>query len=437
VSTDRLATYRRLVGLAAFRPYLAGALTSQLGDAMASLGFLLLVFQSTHSAAMTTGVVVAEAAPYVLFGLIGGALADRVPTLPALLALDVARALLQVATFVAVLTHHAPYALLLAVVFALQLGGCLFNPAHRALLPEVVPSESLVAANGMLSVGATATPLLAPAVTAAALTTVGAAGFFALDAVTYMVSVACLLRLQNRWPAVRRLTGSVTVSGTLRQVGDFMAVARADALLRTVLLTTFTAVLLSTWARLVGLLLIAEGSSANGGQVYAALLGVHAAMGLLVGVGLPLLARRLGLFHYLAGAAVWGAGIAATGLGLGVGTLVVAVALQGSGAAVAGASRSFLLQTEVDASMRGQGFAAAAVLLYLADLLSVAVFGILATALPADALTLSAGVSLMLVATWHLLRRRGGSELRVRTVPTVPSHPGVSLSATLPAAHKR
>lgn len=58
--------------------YLAGAGISQLGNVLAGLAFLFLSYEITQSASLTTVIAMSQAVPYLLFGLIGGAIADRV-----------------------------------------------------------------------------------------------------------------------------------------------------------------------------------------------------------------------------------------------------------------------------------------------------------------------------------------------------------------------
>jgi len=367
---------------------------SQFGDALARLGFVLVVWEQTRSPLLTAVMAGAEAAPYIVFGPVGGLLADRLPRLAAMLGLDVARCAIQVGVCVAVLADAAPLMLLVLASLTVQLAGCVFNPAQRALAPDLVAPERLVAANGLLSLGESAAPLLAPVFAAALLIAIGPAGFFAVDAITYAISVVCLLRVR---PHERVAPGSShDAPATL---GRFAASLRAAPRLRALLAMTFGAVLFSTWARQIGLLVLADARAQDGAALFTILMAVHAGAGVLAGLALPVLAHRLTLRHYLAGGIVWAAGILACAAPLGIVGLLSAVVLQGVGVAVTAAARSFLLQTELPAHARGQGFAAAASLLYAADLASLAAFGALATVLAPEALMLAAGTAMLAALT--------------------------------------
>lgn len=51
--------------------YLASAGISQLGNVLSGLAFLFLSYELTESGSLTTIVAIAQALPYLLFGLIG------------------------------------------------------------------------------------------------------------------------------------------------------------------------------------------------------------------------------------------------------------------------------------------------------------------------------------------------------------------------------
>jgi len=440
MSTDR--GYRAVLADRRLRPYLLGTVGSAIGSELAQLGFLLVVFQATRSVVLAAGVTIAEAAPYVLFGLIGGALADRLPRLPVMLGLDVARTVLQLVTFVLVLNGDDPYILLLAVVFSLQLGRVFFFPAQLALLAELAPTQQLTAANALAALGTTAAPLLAPAAAAILLATIGPGGFFLVDAATYAFSASCLTVLARRAPksARRAPLGAPIARGvvaqtraTAEQIRQFGRVAWGHRPLRALLLATFACVLLSTWARQIGLLTLAHHISSHPAQLYAIALGVLAAAGLIAGLLLPLISSRLTLSHYAIGAGVWGAGIAASALSTGTDGLLVAAAGQGVGFAIASATRTYQLQTTVPEDMSAQGFAAAAMLLYLADIASLAAFGALSTIVTPALLVGAGGVGTLIVAAIIALGQR--APLRRANSPTPASEPPPQASSTTSGRH--
>jgi len=186
--------------------------------------------------------------------------------------------------------------------------------------------------------------------------------------------------------------------GSWGAVGAFLAVAQREPVLRRLLVSTALVVTASTWARQIGLFLAAD-QTGGGARLYPVLTAAVAAAGLAAGLALPLLVARPMIPSYLAGAAIWAVGIAVTAVPAGASPLVIGGVLQGSGIAVTAASRTFVLQQTLPATMIGRGFAAAAVLLYLADTISHALFALLATVLPLPALLGLAAVGMTATAT--------------------------------------
>jgi len=427
--------YRAVFSNRLLRPYLFGASASAVGDAAALLGFLLVVYQTTGSAAQVTGIALAEAVPYLVFGLVGGAITDRLPRFPVIVGIDALRAALQCGTCLLVATGHAPYAVLVVVVALLQLGGCFVNPARRALLPELTSAELLPAANAVLATATTGAALVAPLAAAALITTAGPAVFFALDAASYLASAASAAVLARRWrqqpegsrapkPVADRAETALRFRGTVRRMAvdmrAFWSMIRGHRELRTLLIGTALVVLATTWARQIGLLLVAAPEDSSG-QLYSLLTAVVAAAGLVAGLVLPPLVRRPEMLTYSLGALIWGVGIGVCVLPWGPAALFVGAGAQGVGFAVTNAARSYVLQTQLASTDRGQGFAAAATALYLADVASIALFGVLTVLAGTGTLMLVAAfaTSAAAVLTWAATRpRRAGGVPAELSQPT-------------------
>lgn len=448
----KLAVYGTLRRNRAFLLFFLGVTASSLGDVIAGLGFLFVAYQLTGSAAATTGAAVAGVVPYVIFGLPGGVLSDYIPRRHVMMALDVTRAVVELIVCALFVAGHLPYLSILAAIFLLQAAGCVFNPSERALLPEIVPAADLAAANALVNVSQSCMPVLAPLITVVLLHLTGLGGFFALDALSYVVSTICLWQLRGALktspqlarrkleagarhePGARISRGrprggempgdvgtapaaapaSVPAPATLtlrsipRQMAVFVRYVGAHRGLRALFLTTFSVIALYTWAWQIGLLLKAQAlAGASGEQLYTSLLGLYAALSIVASLLMPLRWRRLRLGHYLLGAAVWGAGMLAIGLATSTGVLVAAILLVGLGMPICSQTRIYVLQTEVAEQFRGQGFSLSAVALYVANLVGLALFGWLAARqTPLELLFVAAGGGMLLVAAVaHLTQR--------------------------------
>lgn len=95
-------------------------------------------------------VVVAGQIPGVLFGVVGGVLADRWDRRFTMAVTDGLRCLLVLALAVVVATGQARVPVLVAFALALSTIGTLFDASSFAILPDLVPADRLPVANGRM-----------------------------------------------------------------------------------------------------------------------------------------------------------------------------------------------------------------------------------------------------------------------------------------------
>jgi predicted MFS family arabinose efflux permease len=86
----------------------------------------------------------------------------------------------------------------MAITFLLGVGGAMFEPASRAVLPSLVPDTSLQAANGLNTVTNRTALIIGPPAGAFLVTVFSAEAAFAVDSVTFLISVLSLLSLRQR-----------------------------------------------------------------------------------------------------------------------------------------------------------------------------------------------------------------------------------------------
>lgn len=75
------------------RYYMIGASFSNLGNVIAGFAFLFLASDLTESNVHTTGMVISQVFPYLLFGLIGGVIGDWVNKKKLMIMMDLLRGL--------------------------------------------------------------------------------------------------------------------------------------------------------------------------------------------------------------------------------------------------------------------------------------------------------------------------------------------------------
>lgn len=397
--------YRTILRNRSFLFYFLGGSISRLGDVLSGLAFLFLAHDLTQSTWHTTAVVIANIAPYLMFGLAGGVIADWFPKQKLMISIDLVRAPLVCSVF---LLHHADllsYGYLLLVGFLTQSLGCFFNPAHRAVLPLITSSDERSAANSLMDTAHRGVQVISPAITVALLGTAGVAAFFVFDAVTYLVSAVCL--------GLLRLNEKASTTTKKRRLGDiypsileFVSWAKGEATLRKLFLVSFLTVFFNTWVWEVGLLLAVKQLTANGEMWYSTLQGAFGGIVILTNLVIPLLWKRLTLHTYLLGGAVWGMGVFSLAGASHLSLSFLCVAIAGIGMPLAGLSRVYLLQQHVPEDKMGRGFSFNAMLLYLSNLLSLGVFGWISLYLPLASLFLFCGGMMAATGCCHLYRLR-------------------------------
>jgi MFS family permease len=125
--------------------YFSGQSVSQLGSSFTIFAMPLLVYKLTHSATNLAITTAAEFVPYLLFGLVLGAVVDRVDRRRLMLRTAVGQALviatLPVLSLLGVLEVWQIY----AVTFVQSTLGILFSCGEFAAIPALVGEEALVA----------------------------------------------------------------------------------------------------------------------------------------------------------------------------------------------------------------------------------------------------------------------------------------------------
>ena len=174
--------------------------TSNLGDGIRLTALPLLAAAITTNPTAVAGVMAATYLPWLLFGAVGGAIADRSDRRRLIIAVQVSRAACAGVFAVSVAVGGSSLLGLYAVAVCISLGEVVVDGALQAVIPLVTPRDRLDAANGRMG----AAQLLADEVlggpVGALLFAFAAALPFAVDAVTF--GLGALAFTQVRAPQV-------------------------------------------------------------------------------------------------------------------------------------------------------------------------------------------------------------------------------------------
>ncbi|MEV6117925.1 MFS transporter [Streptomyces sp. NPDC052109] len=215
----------------------SAAVISRFGDALRGAALPLLAASLTDRPLLIASVTACGYLPWIVFGLLGGAVADRVDQRRAMWTVDAVRGLLMGAFAVAVALGRASVALLIALAFTLTALQTLFDNASTALLPALVDRQTLGSANARLMTGQKIAGGLIGAPAVPALIAAGAAVPFGADAATFLVAAALVASLRTGAPeGATRPAGSTLrreIAAGLRTLGrdrDLRGLCAATAL---------------------------------------------------------------------------------------------------------------------------------------------------------------------------------------------------------------
>lgn len=191
-----------------FRLLWTGEAVSTLGDQFALIALPWLALVLTGSALALGGVMALMAIPRALFMLVGGVMVDRFSPRKVMLWSNVVRLAAVAVLGSVVLAGGAQLWMLYAFALVFGIADAFFFPAQTAIVPELVSSEQLPSANGIVQGTAQISILVGPvaagvviAAMAGSSSTATAAGIglaLLLDAATFVVSLVTLLFIRPR-----------------------------------------------------------------------------------------------------------------------------------------------------------------------------------------------------------------------------------------------
>lgn len=176
-----------------------GQSVSLLGTQVSVIAIPLTAVSMLHVSAFQVGLLgTAEYLPFLLVALPAGTMADRLSQRRILIASDVGRLACLLSIPVAWWLGHLAVVQLYAVGFLTGALTAFFDIAYQSLVPSLVSTERLTAANARLEVSNSAAQLGGPSIGGALVALLTAPFAILADAVSYAVSVASLLAIRGR-----------------------------------------------------------------------------------------------------------------------------------------------------------------------------------------------------------------------------------------------
>jgi MFS family permease len=195
-----------------------GQSTSAIGSAMTTVALPLVAISTLRAdPAMVALLTAATWLPWLLIGLPAGVWVDRWPRRRTLLIADIVSAAVLAVVPVAAWTGVLTMTMLLVAALLAGAAGVFANVAFNAFLPHLVGADDLMEGNARLQTSASVAMVVGPGLGGLLAQAAGAVSGILIDAVTFLVSAACLLGLRSD-PEPRPAAGDRP--GMLRQIAD-------------------------------------------------------------------------------------------------------------------------------------------------------------------------------------------------------------------------
>jgi len=180
-----------------FRLMWAGAFTSSVGTWMQEVAQNWLILTMTGSTALLGLDAFLGDAPFLLFSLFGGVMADRVDRRQLLLRSQYVQMASATLLAVLLLANAVQVWMILTLSFVVGLAQSFGGPAYQALVPTLVDKEDLPNAIALNSIQFNLARVIGPVIAGIAFYKLGAAACFGLNALSFLAPIAALLVLQR------------------------------------------------------------------------------------------------------------------------------------------------------------------------------------------------------------------------------------------------
>jgi MFS family permease len=174
----------------------SGQVISGMGNQITRVALPFQVYVLTGSTLAIGALTLFQLIPILLFALGAGSLADAVDRRRLLMVTQTGLATCSTVLVLLALNGHPPVAALFAVAFLAAGLGAVDQPTRASTIPRLVPKERLPAAIALNQLNFQTASIVGPAAGGLLIATVGIAGAFAIDVVTFVASLAALVAIR-------------------------------------------------------------------------------------------------------------------------------------------------------------------------------------------------------------------------------------------------
>jgi MFS family permease len=180
-----------------FRLLYIGQLISFIGSMVSYMAVPYQVYQLTHSNAWVGAMGLAQLVPVLVFGLLGGAYADRINRRQLMLWCEGAMALIVALLLANSLLRSPSLTAIFVLVAALQAIDAFHTPAMEALTQKLVEPSEYPAAGALGSFRGSASAIVGPLLGGVLIAAFGLTGAYLFDLVSFIGALVCLALMRR------------------------------------------------------------------------------------------------------------------------------------------------------------------------------------------------------------------------------------------------
>jgi MFS family permease len=277
-----------------FRHYWWARTLSSTGSVVTLVALPVLIFRLTGSALLTATTSAFEAAPYVAFGLLAGALSDRLDRRRVMVIADIVSTLLVLSVPAAFWLGVLTVPQVLAVAFLGPAIGVFFDGANFGAVPLLVGRSRIAEANAAIFGAATVTEMLVPSLVGISLAVIRPASLLLVDSLSFAASAMLLSRIGRPLSDGSRARQPLTRQALASEIGEGLRYLRGHPIVR--VMTVVGTLQCLAAGGFVGLMVVwcdrvlRIGTS---GWRFGLVYGAWSVGGLAAAVALPRLLRRV------------------------------------------------------------------------------------------------------------------------------------------------
>lgn len=268
-----------------FRLLWIGQGASLLGDQFELIAAPWLVLKLTHDPLALGFVLALSSIPRALFMLVGGAITDRFSARNVMLISDILRLGLTAMMAFLIFTNMLQTWILYVFAFLFGLVSGFFNPASNSIVPHMIGKEDLRAGNSLIQGTAQLTSFAGPVLAGGLIAlfsssasggTEGIALAFALDAISFLISIMTLWQIRQQEIGNNRANDHI-----LKSIFEGLQFVLQDSSLKVSLILISAANLFFVGPLYVGMPVLAQLRLAGGAAAFGLIMSAYGGGNLL------------------------------------------------------------------------------------------------------------------------------------------------------------